>query len=107
MDEWGSPLCAATDPSPRLSHGPSRSSEGAPLFLGSTHSLCHGPIPGYLDGKASACNARDPGSISGSGRSPGEGDGNPLQLFLPGESCVWRSLTGYNSWGCTESDTTE
>ena len=54
MDEWGSPLCAATDPSPSLSHGPSRSSEGAPLFLGSTHSLCHGPIPGDLDGKASA-----------------------------------------------------
>ena len=32
-----------------------------------------------LQGKVSACNARDPGSISGSGRSPGEGNGNPLQ----------------------------
>ena len=30
------------------------------------------------DVKESACNARDPGSISGSGRSPGEGNGNPL-----------------------------
>ena len=30
-------------------------------------------------GKESACNARDPGSIPGSGRSPGEGSGNPLQ----------------------------
>ena len=29
--------------------------------------------------KASACNAGDPGLISGSGRSPGEGNGNPLQ----------------------------
>ena len=29
--------------------------------------------------KASACNARDPGSIPGSGRSPGGGNGNPLQ----------------------------
>ena len=29
-------------------------------------------------GKASACNAGDPGSIPGSGRSPGEGNGNPL-----------------------------
>ena len=28
--------------------------------------------------KASACKAGDPGSISGSGRSPGEGNGNPL-----------------------------
>ena len=30
------------------------------------------------DGKASACNAGDPGSIPGSVRSPGEGNGNPL-----------------------------
>ena len=29
--------------------------------------------------KASICNAGDPGSIPGSGRSPGEGNGNPLQ----------------------------
>ena len=31
------------------------------------------------DGKASVCNAGDPGSIPGSGRSPGEENGNPLQ----------------------------
>ena len=31
------------------------------------------------DGKETTCDARDPGSISGSGRSPGEGNGNPLQ----------------------------
>ena len=30
-------------------------------------------------GKASACNAGDLGSVPGSGRSPGEGNGNPLQ----------------------------
>ena len=36
-------------------------------------------FPGSSDGKASAYNARDPGSIPGSGRSPGEGNGNPLQ----------------------------
>ena len=35
-------------------------------------------IPGS-DGKAPACNAGDPGSIPGLGRSPGEGNGNPLQ----------------------------
>ena len=35
--------------------------------------------PGGSDGKAYACNARDLGSIPGSGRSPGEGNGNPLQ----------------------------
>ena len=33
---------------------------------------------GGSDGKESACNAGDPGSVLGSGRSPGEGNGNPL-----------------------------
>ena len=37
---------------------------------------------GGSDGKASACNVGDPGSIPGSGRSPGEGNGNPLQHLL-------------------------
>ena len=36
-------------------------------------------FPGGSDGKASTCNAGDPSSIPGSGRSPGEGNGNPLQ----------------------------
>ena len=35
--------------------------------------------PGGSDGKVSACNARDLGLIPGSGRSPGEGNDNPLQ----------------------------
>ena len=35
-------------------------------------------FPGGLDGKASVYNVGDPGSIPGSGRSPGEGSGNPL-----------------------------
>ena len=36
-------------------------------------------FPGGSDGKESACNAEDPDSIPGLGRSPGEGNGNPLQ----------------------------
>ena len=36
-------------------------------------------FPGGSDGKASACNVGDPGSIPAPGRSPGEGNGNPLQ----------------------------
>ena len=36
-------------------------------------------FPGGSDGKASVCNEGDPGSIPGLGRSPGEGNGNPLQ----------------------------
>ena len=35
-------------------------------------------INGGSDGKASVSNAGDPGSIPGSGRSPGEGNGNPF-----------------------------
>ena len=35
--------------------------------------------PGGSDGKESSCNARDLGLIPGSGRSPGEGNGYPLQ----------------------------
>ena len=36
-------------------------------------------VPGSSDGKASAYNAGDPALIPGSGRSPGEGNSNPLQ----------------------------
>ena len=44
--------------------------------------------------KESACNAGDLGSISGSGRSPGEGNGNPLQypcLGNPMDRGTWRT----------------
>ena len=36
-------------------------------------------FPAGSDGKESSCNAGDPGLIPGLGRSPGEGNGNPLQ----------------------------
>ena len=51
--------------------------------------------------------AGDEGLNCGSGRSPGGGNGNPLQYFLPGESHGQRSLEGYSPWGYKESDTTE
>ena len=41
-------------------------------------------FPGDSDGKASADNAGDAGSIPGSGKRPGEGNGNPLQYSCPG-----------------------
>ena len=41
-------------------------------------------FPGGSDGKASACNAGDPALIPGSGSSPGEGNGNPLQCSCLG-----------------------
>jgi len=40
-------------------------------------------FPGGSDGKASVYNAGDLGSIPGSGRIPGEGNGNPLQYSCP------------------------
>ena len=40
-------------------------------------------------------------------KDDGGGNGNPLQLFLPGESQGWRSLVGCRLWGRKESDTTE
>ena len=41
--------------------------------------LMYGDYPGGLNGKESACNAGDPSSIPGLGRSSEEGNGNPLQ----------------------------
>ena len=46
-------------------------------------------FPGGSDGKASACNAGDPASIPGYGRSPGEGNSNPLQY-----SCLENPMDG-------------
>ena len=55
-------------------------------------------------GKASVYNAGDLGSIPGSGRIPGEGNGNPLQY-----SCLENPTGGgaWCPWGRKESDTTE
>ena len=47
------------------------------------------------------------GLIPGSGGSPGVGNGNPLQLFLPGESHGQGILVGYSPQGCKELDVTE
>ena len=52
-------------------------------------------FPGGSEGKASACNAGDPSSIPGSGRSPGGGNGNPLQhscLKNPMNRGAWRAI---------------
>ena len=56
---------------------------------GKTIDLTLWGFPGGSDGKASACNVEDPGSIPGLGRYPGEGNGNPLQY-----SCLENSMDG-------------
>ena len=48
----------------------------------------------WISGKESACNAGDLGLIAGSGRSPGEGNGNPLQyscLENPMDREAWQT----------------
>ena len=53
-----------------------------------------------------AGDPRDVGSITGLGRSPGEGNGNPLQYSYL-ENSMERGLAGYSPWGHKERDTTE
>ena len=63
-----------------------------------SHSICGS------DGRESSCNARDPGSIPRSGKSPGEGNGNPPQY-----SCLESSMDRGAWWaivhGVTNSQT--
>ena len=58
-------------------------------------------FPGGSDSKESACNAGDPGSIPGSGRSPGEGNDYPLQY-----SCLENSMDK-GSWRATVCEVTK
>ena len=53
------------------------------------------------------CNAGDLGLISGSGRSPAEGNGNPHQYSCLENPHGQSSLVGYSPWSCKESDMTE
>ena len=63
-------------------------------------------LPGGSDDKESACKAGNLGLIPGSGRSPGEGNGNPLQYSCLGNP-MDKFLAGYSAWGRKESDLTE
>ena len=60
------------------------------LYFGGLQNLC---FPGGSNGKASAYNAGDLGSIPGMGRSPGEGNGNPLQY-----SCLENPMDQRACW---------
>ena len=64
-------------------------------------------FPGGSEGKESACNVGDLGSIPGLGRFPGGGHGNPLQYSCLENPHGQRRLVGYSPWGCKESDVTE
>ena len=64
-------------------------------------------IPGSSISKESACSVGDPGLILGSGRSPGEGNGSPLQYSCLGNpmdrGAWWATIHGVMK----ESDTRE
>ena len=74
--------------------------------IGVNHTSC---CPGGTSGKELDCQCRRPtdtGSIPGSGRSPGGGNGNHSSFLawrIPGQ----RSLVGYSPWGSQELDTTD
>ena len=71
------------------------------------HTVCYALANSFVrfpwgsDAKESACNAKDPGTIPGLERSPGDGSG------IPGEFHGQRSLEGSSPQGPKESDTTE
>ena len=63
-------------------------------------------FPNSLVGKESACNAGDPGSVPGLGRSPGE------SMATHSSTLAWKipwmgSLVGYGPWGLKQSDMTK
>ena len=67
-------------------------------------------FPGGSDGKESSCNVEDLGLIPGLGRSPRDGNGNPLQysgLENSMDRGVWRATIHGVAWGHKELDTTE
>ena len=59
-------------------------------------------FPGGSDGKESVCNAGDTGLIPGSGSSPGEGNGNPLQYSCL-ENSMNREALWASPWSCKKS----
>ena len=65
-----------------------------PLFQAKNYYFINKIFPGGSEVKVSACNEGDLGSIPGSGRSPGEGNGNPLQY-----SCLENLMDGGAWWG--------
>ena len=86
FDSWVRKICWRRDRLP------------TPIFLG---------FPGGSDGKEYACNVGDLGSIPGWGKSPAEGNGNPLQYSCLENPIRQRSLAGYNPWSHKDLNMTE
>ena len=61
-------------------------------------------FPGDSVVKNLSASAGDSGLIPGLGRSPGEGNGYPTPVFLPGTSDRQRGIVGYSPWSHKELD---
>ena len=106
-----------TQPSKRMKqcHLPPAMQESPVQFLGQEDSLgrnilpipVFSGLPGGSDGEESTCNAGNLGSISGSGRTPGGGHGNPPQYSCVENPHGQRSLAGCSPWGHKELNTTK
>ena len=76
-------------------------------ILGFWRHYLYSGFPGGSDGKETACNAGDLGSIPWVRKTPWRRKWQPTPVSLPGKSYGQRSLAVYSPWGCKESDTTE
>ena len=85
----------------------SQGTNGPRAEAGRERGLCTPMTSQGSDQKESACKAGDLESIPGLGRSPRGGHGNPLQYSCQENPHGLRSLVGYCSWGCKESNMTE
>ena len=92
---FGTPWTAAYQAPPSMGFSRQEYWSGVPLpSPGIRHIYQHYlGFPGGAEVKASACNVGDLGLIPGSGRSPGEGNGNPLQY-----SCLENPMDGGDWW---------
>ena len=84
--------------------GLAETSVGSPIYLFNLTFLLNfgGAFPGGVVLKNPPANAEDLGSIRGSGRSPGGGNGSSTPVFLPRESHGQRSPWGHKESGMTE-----
>ena len=71
-------------------------------YLGQLLEFLRSFTPRWLSGKNPPANAGDMGSIPGWGRSPGEGNGNPLQYYClenPTDRGTTWATRGHKTWG--------
>ena len=75
--------------------------------MNKSFALCFEGFPGGSEGKASSCNAGEPGFDPWVRKIPWRRKWQPTPVLLPGKSHGQRSLVDYSSWDRKESDTTE